>query len=131
MRSCVPVLSTEVGPAREVVRLAFRMRLLPGRQVEYERRHRELWPEMRELLVSHGAVRYTIHLDPDDGSLFGCVDVTDPDLWARVPDSPVCRRWWHSMASLMVVNNDESPWQAPLTEVFDLKERAADEPAGD
>ena len=104
-------------------RLAFRMQLNAGAEHEYERRHRELWPELADVLHAHGALGYTIHLDESDGSLFGVVDVTDPELWARVPDTDICRRWWHHMAPLMRVEADESPWQRPLVEVFRLTHR--------
>lgn len=33
---------------------AFKMKLYPGFEEEYERRHNKLWPEMREMIHTHG-----------------------------------------------------------------------------
>ena len=41
----------------------FKMKLFPGMEVEYERRHNLLWPEMKEMIHEHGGKNYTIFLD--------------------------------------------------------------------
>ncbi|WP_418133761.1 L-rhamnose mutarotase, partial [Adlercreutzia sp.] len=40
------------------------MKLYPGMEEEYERRHNELWPEMIDMIHAHGGRNYTIALDP-------------------------------------------------------------------
>ena len=47
-----------------MVRKAFRMELRPGMAEEYQRRHDELWPEMREMIHAYGGRNYSIFLDP-------------------------------------------------------------------
>ena len=37
-----------------IKRNAFKMFLNPGCEVEYEKRHREIWPEIKELLKATG-----------------------------------------------------------------------------
>lgn len=32
----------------------FKMKLFPGMEAEYERRHNLLWPEMKEMIHEHG-----------------------------------------------------------------------------
>jgi len=104
-----------------MIRKAFRMSVDPGKYEEYERRHKELWPEMKETLRSHGAHNYSIFLDPGDGSLFGYVEIEDADRWDAVAETEVCRRWWHFMSDIMPTNEDESPRSADLREVFHLE----------
>ena len=50
---------------------AFKMKLYPGFEEEYERRHNELWPEMREMIHTHGGKNYSIFLDRETLTLFG------------------------------------------------------------
>ena len=38
----------------------FKMKLYPGMEAEYERRHNLLWPEMRESIRRHGGRDYSI-----------------------------------------------------------------------
>ena len=56
-------------------RVGFRMRLLPGAEAEYRRRHAAVWPEMLDALRSAGARDYSIFLDGED--LFGYLVVDD------------------------------------------------------
>ena len=44
---------------------AFTMKLNPGMEDEYRRRHDEIWPELAELLKNAGVEDYSIHLDPE------------------------------------------------------------------
>lgn len=96
------------------------MRLTAGAEQEYERRHRDLWPELAEALREHGVLDYSIFLDPRDGSLFGCVEVSDEELWERIAQTDVCRRWWAYMAPLMDVHHDLRPRSEQLRTVFRL-----------
>lgn len=41
-------------------RLCFSMNLVPGSEAEYERRHAEIWPEMREAVSEAGYTNYTL-----------------------------------------------------------------------
>ena len=49
----------------------FKMKLFPGMEAEYERRHNLLWPEMKEMIHEHGGKNYTIFLDRETLTLFG------------------------------------------------------------
>ena len=46
---------------------AFKMKLNPGMEDEYRRRHDEIWPELTELLKDAGVEDYSIHLDRESG----------------------------------------------------------------
>ena len=43
----------------------FKMKLFPGMENEYKRRHNELWPEMRDMIHEYGGKNYSIFLDSD------------------------------------------------------------------
>ena len=103
-----------------MIRKAFRMAVQPGHHEEYARRHSPIWQELEDVLIAHGAHRYSIFLDPADGSLFGYVEIEDEARWNAIADTPVCRRWWTHMKDIMPVNADDSPRSVELREVFHL-----------
>jgi L-rhamnose mutarotase len=103
-----------------VIRKSFRMSIFAGKAEEYERRHSPIWPELRDVLIAHGAHNYSIFLDESDGSLFGYVEVESEERWNAIASTAACRRWWTYMRDLMPVNADDSPRSAPLREVFHL-----------
>ncbi len=99
---------------------AFTMRLNPGMEAEYRRRHDAIWPELVALLHEAGVSDYSIHLDRETNVLFGV-------LWRRanhgmdaLPDHPVMRRWWAHMADIMAVKADNEPVSVPLVPMFHM-----------
>jgi L-rhamnose mutarotase len=100
---------------------AFRMKLLPGQEVEYRRRHDAIWPELAALLRDAGVSDYSIHLDRETGTLFGVLWRRDDHGMGALPDHPVMRRWWAHMADIMETNPDRSPVAVPLETVFHLE----------
>jgi L-rhamnose mutarotase len=101
-------------------RNAFKMQLKPGNVAEYKRRHDEIWPELSQELRSAGISDYSIFLDEETMTLFAVQKVTDHNTAAALPNSPVVRKWWNSMAPLMVTHPDNAPVSKPLKEVFHL-----------
>ena len=65
-----------------MVRKGFKMKLYPDMAEEYEKRHNELWPEMKEMIHEYGGRNYTIFLDRETNVLY--IMETNPD------NSPVC-----------------------------------------
>ncbi len=104
-----------------MTRKAFLMTLKPGRQDEYEKRHNPIWPELQEVLKQHGAHNYSIFLDRESERLFAYVEIESEQLWQRIAETDVCRRWWSHMKDLMLTNSDDSPVAVPLDEVFHLE----------
>ncbi len=101
--------------------LGFKMKLYPGKEEEYERRHRELWPEMKEMIHEYGGRNYTIFLDRETLTLFGTLEVENEERWRQSADTAICRKWWDYMAELMETNPDNSPVSIPLKQVFHLE----------
>jgi L-rhamnose mutarotase len=101
-------------------RVAFKMKLFPGFEAEYKKRHDEIWPELQQLLKQSGISEYSIFLDEETNSLFGVLKVTDPENLDKLPQHEVMQRWWKYMADIMESNPDNSPVSIPLKEVFYL-----------
>jgi L-rhamnose mutarotase len=101
-------------------RYAFRMKLNPGMEDEYKRRHDEIWPELAGLLREAGVSDYSIHLDRGTNILFGVLTRPKNHGMADLPDHPVMKRWWAYMADIMGTNPDNSPIQTDLVTVFHL-----------
>lgn len=91
-----------------------------GEDAEYERRHRPIWKELEEVLLTHGVRTYSIYLDDATGDLFAYAEVEDEAQWEAVSRTDVCRRWWRHMRDIMPANPDDSPVSHPLREVFHL-----------
>jgi L-rhamnose mutarotase len=101
-------------------RVAFKMKLYPGFQDEYRRRHDALWPELQQLLEKAGIRDYSIFLDPATDELFGTLRIADPIMLDQLPQHPVMKKWWAYMQDIMESNPDHSPVSIPLKEVFYL-----------
>ena len=103
-----------------MVRLAFKMKLFPGMEAEYRKRHDEIWPELKSLLKDKGIEDYSIFLDEKTGDLIGVLKVEEPRAMESLPDHPVMKKWWSYMKDIMESNQDHSPVIIPLAEVFHL-----------
>jgi len=96
------------------------MKLFPGFEEEYKKRHENLWPELKALLEKTGVREYSIFLDETSLTLFGVMKVEDPALMQQLPEHPVMKKWWAYMRDIMETNPDNSPVSVPLKEVFYL-----------
>jgi L-rhamnose mutarotase len=101
-------------------RHAFKMQLKPGVVAEYKKRHDEIWPELSREIRAAGISDYSIFLDEETLTLFAVQKLGEKNSAAELPNSPIVRKWWDSMAPLMEVNPDNSPVVKPLAEVFFL-----------
>lgn len=101
-------------------RYAFRMRLHPGMEADYKRRHDEIWPELVELLHDTGISDYSIYLDRESRLLFGILTRTVGHSMDELPKSPVMQRWWAHMADIMEVAEDNAPLAVPLVPLFHM-----------
>jgi len=101
-------------------RVAFKMKLFPGNEAEYLKRHDEIWPELVSLLKETGISEYSIFLDKETLSLFGVLKISAAMKLDDLPKDPVMQRWWKYMGDIMESNPDNSPVSIPLTEVFYL-----------
>ncbi len=99
---------------------AFTMRLNPGCEDEYRRRHNEIWPELVALLKDAGVSDYSIHLDRGTGTLFGVLWRREDHGMDDLPGHPVMQRWWAHMADIMETHPDNAPVAVPLETLFHM-----------
>ncbi|NKI56869.1 L-rhamnose mutarotase [Labrenzia sp. PO1] len=99
---------------------AFKMKLNPGMEAEYRKRHDEIWPELVALLKDAGISDYSIHLDPETDILFGVLWRQEGHKMDDLPNHPVMRKWWAHMADVMATKPDNEPVATPLTTVFHM-----------
>lgn len=99
-------------------RIAFKMKLLPGFEAEYKKRHDEIWPELRTLLHETGVSDYAIFLDAQTLDLLGVLKLADGKTMDQLPFQPVMQKWWAYMADIMETHPGNEPLSTPLKEVF-------------
>lgn len=103
-----------------MIKKAIRMKLYPDAKAEYQKRHDELWPEMRRMLKEHGVLSYSIFLDSESNTLFGYLEIEDEEKWRHVSTTAINQKWWTYMKDLMETNADDSPISFELEQVFEL-----------
>jgi L-rhamnose mutarotase len=94
------------------------MKLKPGFEAEYQRRHDEIWPELSTLLTAAGISEYSIFLDEETLTLFVFQKLAAANTADTLPFHPLVKKWWDSIAEIMDVNPDHSPCCTTLREVF-------------
>jgi L-rhamnose mutarotase len=102
-------------------RFAFILRLREGAAETYEKAHREIWPEMLEMLKSGGVSEYSIFRRND--LLFLTFKAVDFEAtWSQFDNHPVNLRWQKNMAPLFVPDEDLWPGERfpMMKEVFYL-----------
>jgi L-rhamnose mutarotase len=100
--------------------LAFEMKLMKGCEIEYQKRHTEIWPELVDLLKANGISEYHIYLNEESLSLFGVLKISDAFKLDELPQHPIMKKWWAYMKDIMETNSDHSPVSIPLKNVFIL-----------
>ncbi len=96
------------------------MRVNPGSESEYEKRHSSIWPDLERVLKEHGVHSYTIFMHPPTGQLFAYIEYENQAMWDAVAETPICRRWWKHMREIMPSNPDNSPISEELQEIFHI-----------
>jgi L-rhamnose mutarotase len=103
-----------------MIRNAFKMKLLPGFEQEYKKRHDEIWPELSDELAAAGVSDYSIFLDDETLTLFAFQKLTDNHTSDLLPQTAIVKKWWAYMADIMECNPDNSPVAITLKEVFHM-----------
>ena len=100
---------------------AFKMFLKPGFEKEYEKRHNEIWPELKILLQESGVCDYSIFWDKDTNQLFASQKVNQGNGSQGLGNNPIVQKWWAYMADIMETNHDHSPVSVELQELYYLE----------
>ena len=101
-------------------RNAFKMKLKPGCEAEYKKRHDEIWPELETEIRRAGISDYSIFLDEETLTLFAFQKLSDDHTADDLPQKEVVRKWWDMMADLMETEPNNAPVVTPLREVFHM-----------
>lgn len=101
-------------------RVGFSMRVLPGQEAVYRRRHAAVWPEMLAALKSAGCRDYSIFIRGSD--LFAYLVVDDfTSFREAMAASPINARWQAEMARLIdPLTDPQTGFHQRLEEVFHL-----------
>ncbi len=102
------------------MRQAFVMQLKPGCAAEYEKRHNEIWPELKKLLSESGVYDYSIFHEEATGKLFAVQKNRGEGGSQDLGENPIVQKWWAHMADLMETHEDNEPVSIPLVEVFHM-----------
>lgn len=102
-------------------KIAFRMKLKPGAEEEYKKRHSEIWPELSDLLIKSGVINYHIFLDRATSNLFAYQEISGNSGSQDLGQDPIVQKWWAYMAEFMDTHPDNSPVSVSLEEVFRLQ----------
>ena len=105
---------------KDIVRNAFKMKLKPGFEAEYKKRHDEIWPELETLLSESGIQDYSIFLDEETLILFAVQKLNKDFDSSLLPNHPIVKKWWAYMGDIMDTNPDNSPIEKSLKEVFHM-----------
>ena len=105
-----------------MIRKAFLIQAMPGMEIEYERRHNPIWPELKKVLKEHGINNYSIFLHKDSRNLFCYLEIEDEKKFLELSNVEICKRWWHFMKDVLVCENEQSikAKEEELREVFYL-----------
>ena len=101
-------------------RVGFTMRILPGQETEYRRRHAAVWPEMLDALKAAGCRDYSIFILGEQ--LFAYLEVDDFAAFrASMAAAPVNDRWQAEMTVLIDPMTDPATgFHQRLEEIFHL-----------
>ncbi len=101
-------------------RIAFTMKIRPGTEEEYRRRHQQVWPELLADLKRARCSRYSIYMRGLD--LFAYMEVEDFQRFLSImAASQVAERWEHYMSDILIRETDPATgFPSVLPEVFHL-----------
>jgi L-rhamnose mutarotase len=101
-------------------RIAFTMRVKPGQEQEYRRRHEAVWPAMLEALKAAGCRNYSIYMKGQD--LFAYMEVDDFQAFlSQMAADAESSRWEAHMAGIMERGIlPQTGFHERLVEVFHL-----------
>lgn len=101
-------------------RIAFLMKIKPGTEAEYRRRHQQVWPDLLADLKRAGCRNYSIYLHGTD--LFAYMEVEDfPRYLEIMATSQASQRWEEQMADILIrETTTETGFPPVLDEVFHL-----------
>jgi L-rhamnose mutarotase len=105
-----------------MARVAFRLKIKPGKEAQYDESHRRVWPALLAKLKQVGISHYSIFRRGQDLVLVMEVDDFD-GAWAVLDNDETNQKWQKEMAQLFDAVPDLMPGErfAMMQEVFYLE----------
>lgn len=70
------------------------MKLKPGCEAEYQKRHNEIWPELVKMLKDSGVYDYSIFWDKETNILFAVQKIEGEQTSQDLGPTPIVQKWW-------------------------------------
>ena len=102
-------------------KIAFKMKLHPGMQDVYKKRHDKIWPDLSDLLIDAGVSDYSIFFDEDTNILFAVMWRKKDHKMENLKSKAIMQKWWSYMADIMDSDETNEPNTKPLQMVFHMK----------
>lgn len=91
------------------------LKLKPGCEAEYVKRHDELWPEMADAMHKAGV---SMVIYRHENLLFLFATATDQAAWEALDRNPVTPRWDKFMSDILAGDDQGRPFVANLPRMF-------------
>ena len=103
-------------------RIAFLLRLKPGKGLDYDMAHAAVWPEMLALLKRAGISEYSIFRRDELLFLYMRIEDDFDVVWERIDQNPVNLKWQQAMSEFFVADHGTRPGERfpMMREVFHL-----------
>lgn len=88
--------------------VCFVLRIRPGTEAEYDRRHAEIWPELTRAIRDAGIRRYSLFRRGTDVFAFADCEGDGREAFRRLATGHVDAEWTRSMSHLIEVETDEA-----------------------
>ena len=98
------------------MRQAWVMKLKPGHEAIYKKKHDEIWPEMVAMMKRDGVRNYSIFRH--GLLLFAYLERDTPASGGKPEPESIVWKWWADMAPHMETNADSSPVIEPVEVMF-------------
>lgn len=96
-----------------VEKYAWKAKIVDGKIEEYEKRHNEIWQEMKDVLKSAGIRNYTIWNTGNE--LFGYYECDSIEYASNVQNSSeVVKKWDEYMKDILIMEKDPVTGAQPL-----------------
>ncbi|MCY0870858.1 MAG: L-rhamnose mutarotase [Firmicutes bacterium] len=97
-------------------RIGFKLRIRPGSEEEYKKRHTAVYPESLSAFEDYGIQTYSIFMDGT--TLYGYIEADDTEAALRALDENLANRRWQQYMSDILVADERGVTLCPLEEVF-------------
>ena len=103
-----------------MIRKAFKMKLYKGMELEYQRRHEKIWPEVKHMIKESGISNYSIFWDNETDVLFAYMEIEESKSDQAMAANEIREKWWKYMCDIMETNDDNSPVSSDLFDLFHI-----------